>query len=81
MFNGHLDIEPVSPAYADLGKEPFSRRVAGGHIYGIGTMNMRTAVAAYFGAVDALLETGFEPIGHHHRRRPSRVEWRRRDPL
>ncbi|MGH7863030.1 MAG: M20/M25/M40 family metallo-hydrolase, partial [Candidatus Dormibacteraceae bacterium] len=62
MFNGHSDTEPVSPAYADLGEEPFSGRVAGG-IYGIGTMNTRTAVAAYFGAVDALLETGFEPIG------------------
>jgi len=63
MFNGHLDTEPVSPAYVGSGEDPFSGRVDNGHIYGIGTMNMKTAVSAYFFAVKALLETGFKPAG------------------
>lgn len=63
MFNGHLDTEPVSPAYADSGEDPFSGRVENGCIYGIGTMNMKAAVAAYFFAGKALVEAGFRPRG------------------
>jgi acetylornithine deacetylase len=63
MFNGHLDTEPVSPTYAGSGEDPFSGRVEGGRIYGIGTMNMKSAVAAYFYAVRSLLDTGYEPHG------------------
>jgi acetylornithine deacetylase len=63
MFNGHLDTEPVSPAYAESGEDPFSGRVDNGQIYGIGTMNMKAAVAAYFFAAKALLGAGFQPQG------------------
>lgn len=63
MFNGHLDTEPVSPTYADSGEDPFSGRVEDGRIYGIGTMNMKSAVAAYFYATRALLDAGVEPLG------------------
>lgn len=63
MFNGHLDTEPVSPAYAESGEDPFSGRVADGRIFGIGTMNMKAAVASYFFALKAVVEAGFQPRG------------------
>lgn len=58
MFNGHLDTEPVSPAYADSAEDPFSGRIADGRIYGIGTMNMKAGVAAYIYAAKAIKDAG-----------------------
>ena len=63
MFNGHLDTEPVSPAYAASGEDPFSGRVEDGKVFGIGTMNMKAAVACFFFAIRALLASGFRPRG------------------
>lgn len=63
MFNGHLDTEPVSPAYADSGEDPFSGRVEDGKVFGIGTMNMKAAVTCYFFALKAVVEAGFQPRG------------------
>jgi acetylornithine deacetylase/succinyl-diaminopimelate desuccinylase-like protein len=63
MFNGHLDTEPVSPAYADSGEDPFSGRVEDGKVFGIGTMNMKAAVTCYFFAMKAVVEAGFRLRG------------------
>ncbi len=65
MFNGHLDIEPVPPGYEEIGEDPFSGRIdyEDGHIYGIGTMNMKSAVAAYVYAIKALRDAGVELKG------------------
>jgi acetylornithine deacetylase/succinyl-diaminopimelate desuccinylase-like protein len=64
MFNGHLDTEPVAPGYDDIGEDPFSGDIRDdGHVYGLGTVNMKGAVAAFVYAMKALLDAGFTPKG------------------
>jgi acetylornithine deacetylase/succinyl-diaminopimelate desuccinylase-like protein len=64
MFNGHLDTEPIAPGYAELGEDPFSGDVRpDGHIYGLGTVNMKGGVAASVYAMKALRDAGFAPQG------------------
>jgi len=64
MFNGHLDTEPIAPGYDEIGEDPFSGAVrADGHIYGLGTVNMKGGVAAFVYALKALRDAGFVPQG------------------
>jgi acetylornithine deacetylase len=60
MFNGHLDTEPIPPGYAEIGEDPFSGRIdtEDGHMYGVGAMNMKAAVAAYVYGIKALRDAG-----------------------
>jgi acetylornithine deacetylase/succinyl-diaminopimelate desuccinylase-like protein len=64
MFNGHLDTEPIPPGYDEIGEDPFSGDIrADGHVYGIGTVNMKGGVAAFVYAMKTLLDEGFKPKG------------------
>jgi acetylornithine deacetylase len=63
MFLGHLDTEPVPPGYDEIEEDPFSGRIADGFVFGIGTVNMKAAIAAYIYAVKALLDAGVRPKG------------------
>src|SRR3989304_3559418 len=64
MFNGHLDTEPIAPGYDEIGEDPFSGDIRDdGHVYGLGTVNMKGGVAAFTYAIKALRDAGFQPKG------------------
>jgi acetylornithine deacetylase len=64
MFNGHLDTEPIAPGYDEIGEDPFSGDIReDGHVYGLGTVNMKGGVAAFTYGMKALLDSGFQPKG------------------
>ena len=64
MFNGHLDTEPIAPGYDEIGEDPFSGDIRDdGHVYGLGTVNMKGGVAAFSYAMKALRDAGFQPKG------------------
>ncbi|MCL6451218.1 MAG: M20/M25/M40 family metallo-hydrolase, partial [Acetobacteraceae bacterium] len=58
MLNGHLDTEPVAPDYRTQGIDPFSGEVRDGWLFGLGSVNMKSALAAFLGALDALRRSG-----------------------
>ncbi|MBI4278850.1 MAG: M20/M25/M40 family metallo-hydrolase, partial [Armatimonadetes bacterium] len=63
MLNGHLDTEPVPPGYSALGLDPFSGEVRDGYLYGLGTFNMKAALAAMVHAAAAIRRSGIRLEG------------------
>jgi succinyl-diaminopimelate desuccinylase len=62
LFNGHYDVVPVVDADA-WPHPPFSAAIEDGKMYGRGTTDMKSGIAACLGAVAALQRAGFEPRG------------------
>ncbi|RDW69785.1 hypothetical protein BP6252_08805 [Coleophoma cylindrospora] len=60
LFNGHLDTNPVSEGWTI---DPWEGKIDKDFIYGIGVSNMKSGCAAYFCAVEALKESGWQPKG------------------
>jgi acetylornithine deacetylase/succinyl-diaminopimelate desuccinylase-like protein len=62
MFLGHLDV--VSPIKRERWKgDPFEPRIEGSKIYGLGTSDMKAALASFVVASEALFEAGVELSG------------------
>lgn len=62
MLNGHVDIVPPGdPAAWD--EDPLSGLYKNGNIYGRGSLDMKSGLAAIITAVKVLQEIGFEPAG------------------
>lgn len=63
IFNGHLDVVPAAD---DDGwnDPPFSAVVRDGRIFGRGTSDMKSGIAAMIEAVIGLNRIGFKPAGH-----------------
>jgi acetylornithine deacetylase len=55
MFNGHLDIDPIT---ADWAWEPFEPKVEGNRLWGAGIHNMKSGDAAFLQAALAIKNTG-----------------------
>jgi len=60
MFNGHLDIDPLTVSW---GWDPFEPRVEGNKLWGAGVHNMKSGVAAMTMAAVALERSGVELKG------------------
>lgn len=58
LLTGHTDTVSVENMHGN----PFSGNVMGGRLYGRGSMDMKGGIAAILGAVDALIEDGFQPL-------------------
>jgi carboxypeptidase PM20D1 len=62
LLMAHLDVVPVDPlTESSWTHPPFSGAVAGGYIWGRGTMDDKAAVMAILEAVEHLLGEGYEP--------------------
>jgi carboxypeptidase PM20D1 len=62
LLMAHMDVVPVDPATeSSWHHPPFSGRVAGGYIWGRGTMDDKGSVMAIMEAAENLLASGFEP--------------------
>jgi acetylornithine deacetylase len=55
MFNGHIDIDPLSLGWRH---DPWEPVVEGDHLYGAGVMNMKGGDAAMITAAEAIRTTG-----------------------
>jgi acetylornithine deacetylase len=62
MLNGHLDVVPPGD-FATWHDDPYSGRVAGGHVHGRGACDMKGGVAAALSALRALHRAGVRPEG------------------
>ena len=62
MLNGHLDTKPVGDSAALWRSDPLVPELSNGRIYGLGTSDMKGAVAAMVFAAAALRSTG-TPLG------------------
>jgi acetylornithine deacetylase/succinyl-diaminopimelate desuccinylase family protein len=58
MLNGHLDTKPVGDALSLWDSDPLAPELRDGRIYGLGTSDMKGAVAAMIYAAVALRESG-----------------------
>jgi acetylornithine deacetylase/succinyl-diaminopimelate desuccinylase family protein len=58
MFNGHTDTKPVGEARDQWNSEPLAATILDGKIVGLGTTDMKAAIAAMIYAAYALKETG-----------------------
>lgn len=58
----HMDVVPVTPGTEqDWEHPPFEGKVAGGHIWGRGAMDMKHHLIAVMESVETLLEEGYQP--------------------
>lgn len=60
MFNGHLDIDPLSLGWRH---DPWQPAVEGDRLYGAGVMNMKGGDAAMISAAEAIRASGVEIAG------------------
>jgi acetylornithine deacetylase len=58
MLSGHLDTKPVGDARSEWSSDPLVPELRGGLLYGLGTSDMKAAVAAMVFAAAALRGTG-----------------------
>jgi len=58
MLNGHTDTKPVGEARGLWNTEPLDATIIDGKMYGLGTTDMKAAVAAMIYAAYAIKETG-----------------------
>lgn len=63
IFNGHLDVVPAADD-AGWNHPPFSAVLEDGMIFGRGTSDMKSGIAAMIEAVAGLNRIGFKPRGH-----------------
>lgn len=63
ILNGHLDVVPAAD-HDGWDDPPFSAVVRDGKIFGRGTSDMKSGIAAMLEAVIGLDRVGFEPKGH-----------------
>ncbi len=62
MFMGHMDVVPVDDVtLAEWTHDPFAGVVAGGEIWGRGTIDNKLSVMSFLEATEALIRDGFEP--------------------
>lgn len=62
MFLGHMDV--VSPIKREIWrKDPFEPRIEGSKIYGLGTSDMKAALASFLVASEALIKSNVELAG------------------
>lgn len=62
VLMGHLDVVPVpEPNLAEWQHPPFSGEIAGGYIWGRGTLDDKATVIAVLEAVEGLLRAGVHP--------------------
>jgi carboxypeptidase PM20D1 len=62
LLMAHMDVVPVDPATEkSWTHDPFSGQVAGGFIWGRGTMDDKVSVLGILEAVEQLLAAGFQP--------------------
>ncbi len=61
-YAGHTDVVPVGNA-SEWNHDPFGGEVSGGKLWGRGAADMKGGIAAFVGAVSALLGTGWIPKG------------------
>jgi acetylornithine deacetylase/succinyl-diaminopimelate desuccinylase family protein len=62
LFNGHYDVVPVPDPDA-WPHPPFAAVVEDGKLYGRGSVDMKSGIAACLGAVSALQRAGLQPNG------------------
>jgi len=60
LFLAHMDVVPAG-VEADWTHPPFAGRVAGGYVWGRGTIDHKVSVLGLLEAVDLLLAQGFSP--------------------
>ncbi|MFZ5847146.1 MAG: M20 family metallopeptidase [Actinomycetota bacterium] len=58
MLNGHLDTKPVGEAADQWHTDPFTATIVDGDLFGLGSNDMKGAVAAMIWAARALIECG-----------------------
>lgn len=62
LLLSHLDVVPVEPGTeGKWTKPPFSGTIAGGYIWGRGTLDDKISVLAILEAIETLLSRGFQP--------------------
>jgi acetylornithine deacetylase/succinyl-diaminopimelate desuccinylase-like protein len=62
IFDGHMDTVPAGNK--DLWSvDPFSGKIMNGRLYGRGTADMKSSIAAWFSALEAVLNAGIELRG------------------
>jgi len=62
LFNGHVDVVPTGEE-STWSHGPWSSALEDGKLYGRGSSDMKSGVAAMTMAMELLLETGFRPKG------------------
>lgn len=68
ILNGHVDVVPPGDPGLWPDRDPFSARVEDGIMWGRGTCDMKSGVAAIFGAVAAIVASGIrlrKPLAVH----------------
>lgn len=60
ILNGHMDTVPPAE---NAGKNPFSGKVRGGRLYGVGVLDMKASLSAYVFALKALRDAGVDLDG------------------
>jgi acetylornithine deacetylase len=65
ILNGHIDVVPVGPRERWF-SPPFEPRIEDGWLYGRGSGDMKSGLAACLYALDALKRIGFQPAADVH---------------
>lgn len=65
ILNGHIDVVPVGPLER-WSSPPFEPRIEDGWMYGRGSGDMKSGLAACLFALDALKRIGFQPAADIH---------------
>ena len=63
MLNGHVDTKPVGDSLPLWESNPLSPEIRGGRLYGLGSSDMKAAVAAMVFAAAAVIESGEQLAG------------------
>jgi carboxypeptidase PM20D1 len=62
LLMSHKDVVPVAPgSETDWTHDPFAGDVAGGFVWGRGTMDVKNGIVGMLEAAEALAQTGFRP--------------------
>ncbi|GAA1545532.1 ArgE/DapE family deacylase [Kribbella lupini] len=68
IFNGHVDVVPPGDLAQWPDGDPYSARISDGIMWGRGTCDMKAGIAAFLGAVRAVVASGIElrkPLAVH----------------